>query len=109
MKALSKAYCHFAIGDGAKVDALWQTVLVSLDEKDNEQIRPFLALMEQLLMVNHPTFSSRIAHFMNVLMEYIHKNEQYQKWVELVIEKLFKVAFNSPLVADWFKQNSKKW
>lgn len=73
-----------------------------LDHHDYDEIRPFLCLFEVLLETTHVNFVGKRREWLERFMEVVQNNLAYYKWMETVLEFIFKIVSKQPPVRDWF-------
>lgn len=109
MWAVARAHCHYASQDPDLVAELFRTVQTGLDHHDYDEIRPFLCLFEVLLETTHVNFVGKRREWLDRFMEVVENNVAYYKWMETVLEFIFKIVSKQPPVRDWFYANQAKW
>lgn len=109
MWAVARAHCHYASHDPDLVTELFRTVQTGLEQHDYDGVRPFLCLFEVLLETTHANFVSKRKEWLEQFMDVVERNARYYKWMETVLEFIFKIVSKQPAVRDWFYANPAKW
>lgn len=92
MWAVARAHCHYASQDPEQLEELFRTVQAGLEQHDYDEIRPFLCLLEVLLEAQHANFVCKRAIWLERFMDTVQKNLGYFKWMETVLEFIFKIV-----------------
>jgi hypothetical protein len=66
-------------------------------------------LFEVLLETNGEHFTSRRAGWLARFLETVKSNFGYFKWMEAVLEFIFKITSRNAAVRDWFYNNQSTW
>lgn len=62
-----------------------------------------------LLETTHVNFTAQRAEWLDSFMEIVQRNLGYYKWMETVLEFIFKIVSKQMPVREWFYANPTKW
>lgn len=106
---MTSLHCHHAFHDNEGPEELFKTVEAGLNDYDFDQVRPFLCMLQRMLEIQHKEFKSKRSHFLQKFLEIVHHNQAFFKWMEVVIEFIFKIVGRIQAVREWFYKNPKQW
>jgi hypothetical protein len=110
LKHLSLAYAHYTWFEKDDFVTLLQAILIGLNENDYMDIKPYLALITQLVLTPggdrvENRFDKTLSHFLEIMSE----NIGFYRFTEACVEFLFKLMAGVPSVLQWFLHNRDKW
>lgn len=104
--AVSKAYVHFAWNDADAFKELLEIIGNYINELDYDTVKPVLILTQ--FMLEHPgqDNEARFELILSTFLGNIKKNNQvFYKFMEVVIDFIFKIISRNTRVRDWFYNN----
>ena len=107
---LSIAYAHYTWFDKEDYQNLLHVIHYGLNENDYQDIKPFLALLTQLLRnVGGDRSENRFEKTLLFFLEQLENNISFYRFTETCFEFLFKLCAGLPTVMQWFLNNREKW
>lgn len=111
MKALAIGYVHYTWNEKGQVDDLLTVVQLGLADHDYSDIKPYLTLLQYILM--YPGGDKNEGRFDRAMLNFLDFIEQqcqiYYKFMETVIEWLFKLIAAKTDIHRWFLAHKDKW
>ena len=110
IKALCTGYCHYSWCDKDLFNQLLDVVQLGLTEHDYNDIKPYLTLIQHIVMKPSGDRSEgRLDRTLVLFLEMMDSNQTFYKYMETCFEFLFKLVAAVPHVFAWFTQNKDKW
>jgi len=109
-KYLSLAYAHYTWFDKDDYGHLLSVIQLGLHENDYQDIKPFLALLTQLLTHSGgDRTENRFEKTILFFLEQLELNIGFYRFTETCFEYLMKLCTGVPAVMQWFLANRDKW
>lgn len=109
-KFLGLTYAHYTWFDKDDYNQLLQVIQIGMNENDHLDIKPYLAMLTQLLISPGGDRSeNRFEKTILLFLEIVESNMTFYRFTEACFEYLFKVCAGLPTVMQWFLQNKDKW
>ena len=109
-KFLGLAFAHYTWFDKDDYNQLLQVIQIGMNDNDYQDIKPYLAMLTQLLSGSGGDRSeNRFEKTILLFLEIVESNITYYRFTEACFEYFFKVCAGIPAVMQWFLQNKDKW
>jgi hypothetical protein len=109
-KFLGLTYAHYTWFDKDDYNQLLQVIQIGMNENDYLDIKPYLAMLTQLLIApGGDRIENRFEKTILLFLEIVESNMTFYRFTEACFEYLFKVCAGLPTVMQWFLQNKEKW
>lgn len=104
------SYIHFCWNEKEGFNELLGVISNGLTDGDYDEIRPYLILLQFAL--SHPGSANpeqRFEALIQTFLEIVKQNQIFYKFMEVVIEFVFKIVSKIAPVKQWFAANKQAW